>query len=179
MAFHAGGGGYGLNKMSTLQFMDEERVRAEIAARQLFCEVPECDKPAVMLARSGVTILMCRSHNDAYLSSPAIAKAIIKSMRVWLQYHLTDILRHAYEGQEDNVLLVVSDDALNGPYSMLDQARDILKGADKIASQMARMVEASNAPPILIVKIVETPKVRPSISTLSPSNVHPGMQLFD
>ncbi len=179
MAFHAGGGGYGLNKMSTLQFMDEDRVRAEIIARQLSCEVPECDKPAVALAKSGVTILMCQSHNTAYLSSPAIALAITKSVRVWLKYHLADILRHAYEGLEDDILLVVSDDALNSPDSLLDQARRILNGAEKIASQMTRVVAASNAAPILIFKFVEAPKVRPSISTLSPSNEHPGMQLFD
>lgn len=179
MAFHAGGGGYNLNKMSTLQFMDVERVRAEIIARGLSCEVPECGKPAVALANSGMTILMCTQHNDAFLSSPAIAKAIIKSMRVWLRYHIEDIIRCMYEGQDDDVILVVGDDALNGPSGLLDQARAILNGADRIASQMQRQLVASSASAVLAFPVIEQPKVRPTISSLPSANVHVGMHLFD
>jgi len=185
MAFHAGGGGYGLNKMSTLQFMNRQRVCAEIMARQLTCEVPECRGSAVALAESGVTILMCHKHNDAYLSNSQIAKAIIKATRTWLKFQIEDIHRFAYEGQEDDpdVLLVVSDDALNRPDSLLDEARRILAGADRITSQMQRQVAAANAAPVpmpvLLFEVVgSSVKVRPTISSLSPSNVHPGMQLF-
>lgn len=178
MAVH--GGGQGLSKMATLQFMDVERVRAEIVARELTCEVPECTAKAVALAVARLTILMCQRHNDAYLSSPTIARAILSSMRTWIKYHIEDIHRYAYEGQEDepDILLVVGDDALTRPESLLDQARRILNGADKIASQMSRAVAASNAGPVMLFKVMEQPKVRPSISSLSTSNTHPGMQLF-
>jgi hypothetical protein len=166
--------------MATLQFMDKAKVRAEIIARGLKCEVPECSEHAVALAESRLTILMCQRHNDAFLRNPMIAKAIISATRTWLKYHIEDIYRYAYEGQEDDpdVLLVVGDDALNRPDSLLDQARRILDGADKIASQISRVVAASNAAPVMLFKVLEQPKVRPPISSLPTSNLHPGMQLF-
>lgn len=173
-------GGQPLSKMSTLHLADTARVNAEIFARQLTCEVPECKGRAVTMIAARFCIVICERHRDAFLSSPTIAKAILSSIRVWIKFQVEDIHRYAYEGQEDDpdVLLVVGDDSLDQPDSLLDQARRILDGADKIASQMQRVVAASNSAPVMIFQVVEAPKVRPSISTLAPSNVHPGMQLF-
>ena len=174
-------GGQAGSKMATLHLADAERVDAEIVARQLTCEVPECTERAVTMVAARLCILICERHRTSFLSSTLIAKAIVSSTKTWIKFHIEDIHRFAYEGQEDDpdVLLVVNEDALHrSDGTLLNQARRILDGADRIASQMQRQVAAGNAAPVMLFQVIEAPKVRPAISTLTPSNVHPGMQLF-
>lgn len=170
--FKAGGGGYGLNKMSTLQFMDLPSVSMEIWHRNLRCEVPDCDERAITLAEHGVTMLLCMEHDESFRSDSRIALALTRAMRTWLQFHLADIARQAYEGQGDEIILV------GAPQGLLDQARAIISSAGKMHTHNARVKAARNAAPIISLVLPAPTRVRPPISSLGSDNVHPGLQLF-
>lgn len=171
--FKAGGGGYGLNKMSTLRFMDVEKINLEIWHRNLRCEVPECDDRAITLAQHGVTMLLCFKHHEAFTSDKRVALGLTKAMRTWLQFHLSDIARQAYEGQDQEIILV------GNPEDLLRQARDIMSGVQKIVGQNSRISAARLAQPVLIFEVQVPATVRPPISSLPASNVQESMLLFE
>lgn len=170
--YHKGGGGYGLNKMSTLQFMDEEKVSKEIWARNLVCEVPDCSDRAVALARHGVTMLMCLKHDALFKSDKKVGLALTTAMRSWLQFHLADISNYAFEGAEDQVVIVGS------PTGFFERAQRLMQSANKMAEQNERVTQAGMAPPVITFGVISIPTVRPPIATLNTDNEYSGMQLF-
>lgn len=170
--FKAGGGGYGLNKMSTLKFMDIGKVNAEIWHRNLRCEVPECNEQAITLALHGVTMLLCMEHQEAFCSDRRIALALTKAMRTWIQFHMADIARQAYEGQDQEIVLVGNSEDL------LSQAREIMSGVQKISGQNSRIAAARLAEPVLIFEVQSSPTVRPTVASLPAANAQESMLLF-
>ena len=175
--FHRGGGGYGKNALATLHLLDASRLYVELSLKGIQCEIPECSDPAVTILDTGVAPLVCQTHRDAFLSDRKIARVLAGSFRAWLLYHQADIARHAYEGQDDSIILVVDD--INKAETLLDRAMDLVQAAQNIAGMKDKIATAAaNAVPEIIIPIVELPKVRPSIATLPASNVHLGLQLF-
>ncbi len=174
--FHRGGGGYGKNAFATLHLIDQDRLSVELALKGIRCDIPDCMDTAVAIMNTGTAPLLCASHRDAYLSDAKVAIALTSSFRAWLQYHLADIARHAYEGQDDSVILQVHD--INEADSLMDKARKLLKAAREIEAMNTKVKKAAFQKTAQPVPETVKPKVRPSISTLASSNVHPGLRLF-
>lgn len=163
--------GYRLNKMNTLQFMNEIYVCMEIWTRNLTCEIPDCQDRAIALARHGTTILMCIRHDQMFKSDAGIASALTSATHIWLQYNLAEIQAYAYE---DNDQIILVGDSEN----LLGQARTIMAAAEQINANKGRVAMAEANRQVITFGIIPAPTIRPTLHSLPEHNAHSSMELF-
>ena len=157
---------FSLSKMSTLQFMDQAKISAEIWQRNLRCEVPQCNDRAVAIAYHGVTMLMCVKHDALFKSDAKIANALAGAFAADATFYAAEITSHAYE------------DA--GRFSIaMERSDSVFAGMERLLDQNARATQAANNRPVITFGVIATPAVRPPISSLPADNVHLGLLLFD
>lgn len=117
--------GYRRSVMATLDRVDADELRRELAIRRIVCEVPDCQSVAVGVLISGVAALACLSHKAEHASGGRQAASIEAMIKLLWQGIMSTVTAEAYSDAGQTIAVVYT-----GSTSIIDAALGALLSMD-------------------------------------------------